>query len=69
MSIAHDLAEEIGVHVGSIQRHLVFLEQHDLVTTDVNQGKRRGQMVLWRTDTAMVIDRAQVWARYASGRD
>lgn len=68
-STAHDLAEQIGVHVGSIHRHLVVLEQHDLVTTDVDRGKRRGQMVLWRTDTAMVMNRAQVWARYATGGD
>ena len=68
-STAHDLAAQIGVHVGSIHRHLVVLEQHDLVRTDVDRGKRRGQMVLWRTDTATVTDCAQVWARYASGRD
>ena len=67
-STAHDLAQ-IGVHVASIHRHLVVLEQHDLVATDVDRGKRRGQMVLWRTDTATVTDYAQVWARYASGRD
>lgn len=68
-STAHDLAEQIGVHVGSVHRHLVVLEEHDLVTTDVDRGKRRGQVVLWRTDTAKVIDRANLWARYASGRD
>lgn len=68
-STAHDLAAQIGVHVGSIHRHLVVLEQHDLVRTDVDRGKRRGQMVLWRTNTATVTDCAQVWARYASARD
>lgn len=66
---ARDLADQIGVHVGSVHRHLVVLERHDLVTTDVNPGKRRGQTVVWRTDTAKVDEWAQVWARYASGRD
>lgn len=66
---AGDLAEQIGVHHGSVHRHLVVLEQHELVTTDVDPGKRRGQTVVWRTDTAKVAEWAEVWARYASGRD
>lgn len=66
---AHDLAERIGVHVGSVHRHLVVLEQHNLVTTDVDPGRRRGQTVLWRTDRAEVAEWAELWARYASGRD
>ena len=37
---AHDLAERIGVHVGSVHRHLVVLEQHNLVTTDVDPERR-----------------------------
>ncbi|MDE0776286.1 MAG: helix-turn-helix domain-containing protein [Nocardioides sp.] len=66
---AGSLAEQIGVHVGSVHRHLVMLEQHELVTTDVDPGKRRGQMVLWRTNTSRLAEWAEVWERYASGRD
>lgn len=33
---AGDLAEQIGVHHGSVRRHLVLLEQHELIKTDVD---------------------------------
>ncbi len=64
---AGNLAEQIGVHVGSVHRHLAMLEQHELVATDVDPGKRRGQMVLWRTNTTKVAEWAEVWGRYTSG--
>lgn len=66
---AREIADQIGVHVGSVHRHLVVLEQHELVTTDVDPGKRRGQTVIWRTDTAKVAQCGEVWVRYASGAD
>lgn len=66
---ARDLAEQIGVHHGSVHRHLVVLEEHGLVTTDVDPGKRRGQKVVWRTDRDKVAELGEIWARYASGRD
>lgn len=64
---ARDLADSIGVHVGSVHRHLVLLEQHGLIATDVGAGKRQGQTVLWRTDTFKVAVCGEVWTRYASG--
>lgn len=66
---ARDLADQIGVHVGSVHRHLVLLEQHGLIAASVEAGKRQGQTVLWRTDPEKVAESAEVWARYASGRD
>lgn len=66
---ARDLADQVGVHVGSVHRHLIVLEQHELVTTDVDHGKRRGQTVLWRTEIAKVAQCGEVWVRYASGAD
>lgn len=66
---AGDLAEQIDVHHGSVHRHLVLLEQHGLITTDVDAGRRRGQTVLWRTDVVKVAELGRVWVAYASARD
>lgn len=65
----HDLAREIGVHPASVHRHLVLLEAHGLVAADVARGKRRGQIVTWRTESDRVADVGRTWIGYATSQD
>jgi len=62
-----ELAEQLQVHHASIHRHLVLLEEHDLVTADTGRGKRRGQTVTWQTNVDKVAESGRLWIGYASG--
>lgn len=66
---ALELAEQLGVHHASVHRHLVLLEEHGLVTADVDAGHRRGQEVRWATVPEKVAELGQFWIRYASAAD
>jgi predicted transcriptional regulator len=61
------LAEQLRVHHASVHRHLVLLEEHDLVTADVSRGKRRGRTVTWQTNREKLAAMGQLWIDYASG--
>jgi DNA-binding transcriptional ArsR family regulator len=62
-----ELAEQLRVHHASVHRHLVVLEEHELVTADVGRGRRRGQTVTWQTNGEKVAEIGQLWIDYASG--
>lgn len=69
-STAHELAERIEVHAASVHRHLVLLEEHHLVSADVEPAERRRfQTVTWQTHRGRVAELGRLWADYASGAD
>jgi DNA-binding transcriptional ArsR family regulator len=65
---AVDLADALGVAHSSVHRHLVVLEGHGLIATDVESGHRRGQRtVTWCAVPSKVGELGRRWAAYASG--
>lgn len=63
---ALDLAERIGVHPTSVHRHLVLLEERLLISTEVQQGKRRGKTVKWQAQQSRVAELGRVWVAYVA---
>ena len=65
---AVDLAAGLDVSHTSVWRHLVLLEEHGLVTADVEPGRRRGNKnVVWGTVPERVREMGTRWSEYASG--
>jgi predicted transcriptional regulator len=64
-----ELAELLQVHHASVHRHLVLLEDRELVTADVGRGRRRGQTVTWQSNPERIAEVGQLWIDYASGGD
>lgn len=63
------LAGQIGVHVVSVHRHLLILEEHGLVVADLERGQRMGRGVTWRTEPDQVAELGRIWVAYGSGSD
>lgn len=63
-----ELGEALGTTRVTIYRHLIYLEEHGLVTADLKPGDRRGNRgIRWSVVPERVEELGRQWISYASG--
>ncbi len=68
---ARELAEATGTVISQIRKHLVILEELDLVRADRpadERGPGRGRVVLWATNQERAAEVGRQWIEYVTAR-